>query len=76
MATTYGSSVARSAQIAVSDITVDDILAAQSKVGAPSSARVNTSSGNYATPDGETTLAYNLVFSWTEELPAPSTPTV
>lgn len=67
MATNFGATTQRSAALSVSDITVDDILAAQAKVGAPNTARVNTSSGGYSSPDGETVLPYSLTFTWTED---------
>lgn len=62
--------VNRSAQVFVADTTVDDITAAQAKVGAPTTARVTTGSGGYAVPgnEGEEVLPYSITFSWPEEV--------
>lgn len=62
-----GKDVTRTAQVQISDVTIDDILAAQTQVGAPNSARVTTGNGNY-NPNDENNYQYSVTFTWTEAL--------
>lgn len=59
--------VTRTAQVSISDTTVDDILAAQTQVGAPNTARVSTGGANY-NPGNDDNYQYSVTFTWTETL--------
>jgi hypothetical protein len=66
-------SVNRSAQLNLKDVTVDDVVAGAKTVGAPTTARVSTGPGTQApTINSDGTqgeyFPYSVTYSWTEEI--------
>ena len=67
MATATKTNVTRSATIGLKSVSVDDIVAGATKVGAPSTARVTTG-GGVQPQNGEEYLPYSVTYSWDEEV--------